>query len=102
MGIFLNDTNAEMVLLEGLGFLGLILLGRLFVQLIHWDNAFQHNQAKWLRQLQISTRQLRNLRRTLEKAQNSPGLQLPPAIRQKWRVVRWIATALSAAPWARS
>jgi hypothetical protein len=80
----------------------LALLGWLLVQLIHCENTFRHNRALWLRQLQIRARQLRSLRRSLEKARDMPDLRLPPGLHQKWRVVRWIATALSAVPRARS
>lgn len=102
MGIFLNDAKLEMALLAWLSFFGLALLGWLLMQLIHWENAFQANQAAWLRQLRKKTRQLRTLRRATEKAQDLPGLPLPPALSRKWRMVRWVLKALSTAQWARS
>ena len=102
MGIFLNDANLEMLLFELLGFFGLAGLGWLLLQLIHWDSILKDNQAHWLHQLQRGRRQLRYLRRALEKAQGFSGLPLPAPLRRIWRVIGWVTTALSAAKWARS
>ena len=96
--------RATVVLLELSGFLGLIVLGWVLVQLMHLENALHYGQAQWLRQIQKQTRQLRTLRRMLERvqAQGGPSLSLPPSLRQQWRVAGWILTALSATPRARS
>lgn len=102
MGIFLEDANLEQLLLEMLAFLWVALLGWLLLQLIHWDNVLTNNYPLWLKSLRKKVRQWRNLRRMLEKAQNMPGLRLPPSLQFKWQVIRWVATAMNAAKWARS
>jgi len=102
MGIFLEDAALEQAILAMLGFFGLALLGWLLVQLIYWDSLLQQNRGTWLKTIQRSGRQLRTLRRALEKAQNMPAVPLPASLQRKWRVIGWITTVLSAAKWARS
>ncbi len=96
--------RAYIVLLELFGFFTLMMLGWLLVQLIQLESALHYGQAQWLRQIQKQARQLRSLRRMLERmqAQGGPSLPLPRSLRQKWRVAGWILAALSAAPRARS
>jgi len=102
MGIFLEDANLEQLLLELIAFLWVALLGWLFLQLVLWDSILTNNYPFWLKDLRKKVRQWRRLRRALEKAQNLPGLRLPPSLHMKWQAIRWIATAINATKWARS
>lgn len=102
MGIFLEDANLEQLLLELFAFLWVALLGWLFLQLVLWDSILTNRYPIWLKNLRKKVRQLRRLRRAAESAQNMPGLRLPPSLRRKWQVIRWITTAINATQWARS
>lgn len=102
MGIFLEDANLEIALFTLLGFFALAFLGRLFVQLLLWDSVVREYSPRWLQQLRRQGRQLRTIRRLVEKLQNMPAMPLPSSWRKKWQVFRWITTAISAAKWARS
>jgi hypothetical protein len=102
MGIFLEDANLEQLLGILFAFLWVALLGWLLQQLVLWDSVLTTNYPIWLKGLRKRVRQWRYLRRAMEKAQYLPGIQLPPSLRMKWQVIRWIATAINATKWARS
>lgn len=90
-------------LLELLEFLVLALLGFLLVQLIHWETAFRDHRSSLLIQMQKGTKQLRGLRRQLDRNGGEwPELPMSPSWRKKWNVFRWAGKAFSAARWSRS
>jgi hypothetical protein len=84
-------------------FIALAFLGFLLVQLMHWETQLQNNGNAWLAGLRNRVRQLRALRRQLDKTGGEwPEIPMGPSLRRKWTVARWVCKALSAAKWARS
>lgn len=89
--------------LELLEFLALALLGFFLVQLIHWETSFRDQRESLLIQMQKGTKQLRGLRRQLDRTGGEwPELPMSPSMRKKWNALRWAGKAFSAAKWSRS
>lgn len=88
-----------------LGFLGLVLLSAMYVQVLHWENHFQANRAQWLEQIRLSARQLRIARLRITQQQPIPslnwGLLFGPFGRGLWGLVFWLLRSLWASNVAR-
>lgn len=50
-------------------FLAIILLAALYMQVLHWESQLKANQERWLQEVQSVARQLRLLRRNVNRLQ---------------------------------
>lgn len=86
---------AEFAFLMGLGFI--------FMRLLYWHSVFDDRRQAWLQACQIGVRQLRILRRQLEKVDGDLGkLPLAPKLRKGLNVMIWAGKAFKVAKAARS
>lgn len=100
MAPFNQLAPALLVLAE---FALLLLLGGVFMRLLHWNALLEDRRDQWLLACQSGARQARLLRRQAEKLDGSwTTLPVGPRLRKKLNVVLWIGKALKAAQIARS
>lgn len=86
---------AEFIALMGLGFI--------FMRLLYWHSAFEDNRQQWLLDCRNGARQLRVLRRQLQKADaDLEKLSIPPKFRRYLNVMKWAGKAFHVAKAARS
>lgn len=81
----------------------LLLLGGIFMRLLHWHALLEDRREQWLLACQAGAREARLLRRQAEKLDgNWTTLPVGPRLRKKLNVVLWIGKVLKAARIARS
>jgi hypothetical protein len=90
------------VWLVWLMFLAVILLAALYMQVLSWESQFKANRERWLQEVQAIARQIRCLRRSVNRLQEIDPLSwIGPFLGKLGRLAFWLLRLILATRLAR-